>query len=91
MIPIIEESASDEYRRDFKSALQERTQAQERLAPTYRIVAEEGRDHDKTFLAEAVLGDRIIGLGSGKSKKEAEQAAAQAALQEYAATDGAGA
>lgn len=79
----IAESASDKHRRDFKSALQEHTQASERQTPTYRIALEEGRDHDKTFFAEAIIGDRVIGSGSGKSKKEAEQAAACAALEQY--------
>ncbi len=70
----------DTHRHDFKSALQERTQAALRQAPLYLIANEEGQEHDKTFLAEAVLGEVIIGTGSGKSKKEAEQAAALDAL-----------
>ena len=84
LMDAIKASATDEHRRDFKSALQERTQARERLTPIYNIIQEEGRDHEKTFLAQAVIGDSIIGEGSGKSKKEAEQAAALDALGRYA-------
>ena len=79
----IKASATDEHRRDYKSALQERTQAQDRLTPIYQIVREDGQDHDKTFLAQAVIGETVIGDGSGKSKKEAEQAAALDALGRY--------
>jgi ribonuclease III len=73
--------AYEEYHRDFKSLLQEKTQAANRKTPHYRILAETGFDHDKTFVAQALLGSKVIGEGSGKSKKEAEQAAAQAALE----------
>ena len=76
-------SSTDEHRRDYKSALQERTQARERLTPIYKIAREEGDDHDKTFQAQAVIGDIVIGEGSGKSKKEAEQAAALDALYRF--------
>lgn len=73
--------ASDEHHRDYKSSLQEQTQAHVRKAPLYRIVSETGRDHDKTFTAEALLGETVIGQGTGKNKKEAEQAAALNALE----------
>jgi ribonuclease-3 len=66
--------------RDFKSALQEKTQAQRRKTPHYKIASTTGADHDKTFLAQAILGTKVLGEGAGKSKKEAEQAAAQDAL-----------
>jgi len=81
----IKASSTDEHRRDYKSALQERTQARERLTPIYNIIREEGQDHDKTFLAQAIIGETIIGEGSGKSKKEAEQAAALDALSRISA------
>jgi ribonuclease III len=72
--------STNEHRGDYKSALQEQTQARARKAPLYRIVSEEGRDHEKTFLVEALVGEQVIGAGTGKSKKEAEQSAAQNAL-----------
>ncbi len=74
-------ASTDQHRRDYKSALQERTQARHRRTPAYRILTETGQEHDKTFTAEAMLGDTVIGQGSGKSKKEAEQAAARDALE----------
>jgi ribonuclease-3 len=72
--------AADQHRRDYKSSLQEHTQAHERITPVYRILQETGQEHDKTFIAQALVGDTVIGEGAGKSKKEAEQAAAQNAL-----------
>ena len=77
----IRDVASDQHRRDYKSSLQERTQAVARKAPLYRIVQEIGQEHDKTFTAHVLLGEILIGEGNGKSKKEAEQAAAQNALE----------
>jgi len=74
------EVLADEHRRDYKSSLQEQTQAHLRKAPIYRIVSESGRDHEKVFTAEAILGVTVIGQGSGRNKKEAEQAAALNAL-----------
>jgi len=78
-------AATEQHRRDYKSALQERTQARNRQTPCYRILCETGQEHDKTFTAEALLGDIVIGEGSGKSKKEAEQAAAHNALEKLPA------
>jgi ribonuclease-3 len=78
--PATRDVASDCHRRDYKSALQERTQAQERTTPIYRILQEAGTEHDKTFTAQVFLGTRLLGAGDGKTKKEAEQAAARDAL-----------
>ncbi|HSV72515.1 MAG TPA: ribonuclease III [Chthonomonadales bacterium] len=72
--------AQQEYQRDYKSALQELVQAQSKLTPVYRIVQETGKDHDKTFTAVAQAGERVLGTGTGKSKKSAEQEAARSAL-----------
>jgi ribonuclease-3 len=80
LLETLHAAATDQHRSDFKSSLQERTQAVTRKAPLYRIANEIGQEHDKTFLAEAFLDDVRIGTGSGKSKKEAEQAAALDAL-----------
>jgi ribonuclease-3 len=64
---------------DAKSRLQEWSQAEKGTTPRYRIVAEEGPDHAKTFAAEVLLGKVVTGQGTGRSKQAAEQAAAQAA------------
>ena len=65
---------------DAKSRLQEWAQAEGGVTPTYRIVAESGPDHAKTFTAQVLWGERVLGEGSGSSKRAAEQAAAQQAL-----------
>ncbi len=63
--------------RDFKTLLQEFSQARFSVTPVYRITGESGPDHDKEFEAEVILAKRPIGLGRGRSKKEAEQASAK--------------
>jgi ribonuclease-3 len=72
----------DEQRRDYKTLLQELTQGRHKQPPIYRVIAEEGPDHDKTFAVEVRFGKRLLGEGVGKSKKEAEQKAAKAALED---------
>ena len=66
---------------DHKTLLQEDAQVRMRTAPRYRVTAESGPDHDKTFEVEVLIGDEPYARASGKSKKEAEQAAARRALQ----------
>lgn len=66
---------------DYKSLLQEIVQEQTKISPTYRVVKSEGPDHAKMFWIEAMMGDEVMGEGSGKSKQEAEQAAAYNALE----------
>ncbi len=65
---------------DFKSRVQELSQAAYKVGPRYRIVAQEGPDHARVYTVELVLGDAALGQGTGPSKKEAEQAAARQAL-----------
>ena len=74
------EEAVEERRRDYKTALQELVQRQAGQELAYHMVGEEGPDHAKTFVAEVLLNGKAAGTGSGHSKKEAEQAAAKAAL-----------
>ena len=68
-------------RTDYKTQLQEILQRKGGIAPTYAIVGESGPDHNKSFVARVMLHDGAYAEGTGKSKKEAEQAAAKAALQ----------
>ena len=67
-------------RTDYKTQLQELLQREGGAAPSYAIIGESGPDHNKTFTARAALHDGAYADGVGKSKKEAEQAAARAAL-----------
>jgi len=65
---------------DFKSQLQEMVQQSNNGALFYEIVDEKGPAHNRTFVSRVLLNDEEIGLGRGKSKKEAEQQAAQSAM-----------
>lgn len=65
---------------DFKSQFQSRMQVSGEVDIQYILEREEGPDHDKTFFIELRVEDQAYGRGCGKSKKEAEQQAAQAAL-----------
>jgi ribonuclease-3 len=65
---------------NYKSILQEWTQANYRSYPAYRIKSTTGPEHDKIFLVEVRVGGKIIGKGRGKSKKDAEQMAAKEGL-----------
>lgn len=66
--------------RDPKTILQEYCQAGKQPLPVYHITDQRGKPHDRTFTAEVFLMGRVCGKGAGKSKKEAEQAAAEAAI-----------
>jgi ribonuclease-3 len=72
---------------DFKTRLQEDAQARLRTTPSYRVVAELGPDHDKRFEVVASVGTVDFGRAIGKSKKEAEQLAAQDAVFRLASAD----
>jgi len=65
---------------DFKTRLQEHAQGTLRETPRYQVVGERGPDHDKTFEVAILLAGRELARGEGRSKKEAEQRAAERAL-----------
>jgi len=66
--------------KDYKTALQELTQAIHGVTPTYTLIDSKGPDHKKEFEIAVVLGTRTIASAWGKSKKEAQQKAARIAL-----------
>lgn len=66
--------------RDHKSELQEIAQQTSGHVPRYRVTNTRGPDHDRIFEVEVYLDDQLAGLGAGKSKKSAEQKAAEAAI-----------
>ena len=68
---------------DYKTALQELVQQKKNQVLTYALVGESGPDHDKQFFVEVALNGQMIGKGCGSSKKRAEQAAAQAAIENW--------
>lgn len=65
---------------DYKTMLQEIVQKNREEVLSYRVASQSGPDHDKTFVMEVLLNSNVIAQGSGRSKKEAEQAAACEAL-----------
>ena len=75
------EQVVEKKRRDYKTALQEWVQRKADQVLTYHLVREEGPDHNKTFVVEVRLNGTVIGTGTGRSKKGAEQAAAQLGLE----------
>jgi ribonuclease-3 len=79
--PSLEQILASDADKDAKSQLQEVAQSHYQLTPTYRTVKEQGPDHAKEFTVEALIGDRIYGVGEGFSKQSAAQAAAQQALE----------
>ena len=76
--PLMAQSATLGAGLDWKTSLQELSAATSLGMPEYRV-EEEGPDHAKTFHAVAVVGDEVLGQGTGRSKKEAEQQAAEKA------------
>jgi ribonuclease III len=83
--PELRRILAGEAEADFKSQLQELTQARFQKAPAYRVVELTGPDHDRTFTVEVRIGTTILGLGTGKSKKAAEAEAARVALDVFPA------
>jgi ribonuclease III len=65
---------------DPKSHLQELTQRRFGIPPRYDVMSEAGADHDKTYTIGAYVGEALLGLGTGSSKKKAQQDAAEAAI-----------
>jgi ribonuclease-3 len=82
--PLMVAAAADGAAQDWKTALQELTAARGLGVPDYTI-AESGPDHAKSFVATALVGGAAFGEGSGSSKKEAEQQAAEGAFRHLSA------
>ncbi len=75
-----DEIVSKKLWRDAKSLVQERAQEFVNVTPAYKVLSESGPDHDKHFTVGIYFGLNLIAQGKGKSKQEAEQKAAEAAL-----------
>lgn len=78
--PALNDIISNATDKDAKSMLQEWSQATLGITPTYRTTQAVGPDHDKEFTVEALLGDKVYGRGTGRSKQLAAQQAAYRAL-----------
>ncbi len=81
----LERMVAEGIERNYKTLLQELTQAKYKQLPTYRVVEASGPDHDKDFVVEVALDDRVLSTGSGKSKRAAEMEAARLAWQKLTA------
>ncbi len=77
----IDGAAKGRQGHDSKSHLQEALQSRLKASPRYRVSGETGPEHEKVFEVEVLVGGEIWARSSGRSKKEAEQAAARAALE----------
>ncbi len=73
----------EESWRDPKSHLQELSQRYDGLTPVYKVLTEEGPDHDKLFTLGVYVGDELMGRGVGSSKQIAQQEAAKEAIETY--------
>jgi ribonuclease-3 len=74
------ERLQEVLRGDYKSQLQQLTQARLRVTPSYRLSHTSGPEHSKEFHIEVLTGERVLGSGTGRNKQIAEQEAAQRAL-----------
>ncbi len=81
LLPLLPEIIQSKAFKDFKSLLQEKMQADKKISPLYRVIKAAGPDHSKIFTIGVFLGEEKIGTGKGHSKQEAEQGAAQEALE----------
>lgn len=77
----IEKIVEERLWQDAKSYFQEKTQEEFSVTPSYELVSEAGPDHDKKFIAAAMINGEAVAQGEGRSKQEAEQAAARKALE----------
>ncbi len=87
LVPILDAEADEVVARtmagNFKGRLQEIAQDRERITPTYQTLSTIGPDNERLFTVAAMLDDRVLATGTGKSKQVAEQAAAEAGLAAY--------
>jgi ribonuclease-3 len=78
--PRFEEVLQDRHEKNWKSLLQQRTQKELGCVPQYRVSAESGPDHEKSFEVMVDVQGRVFGPGAGRTKKDAEQQAARMAM-----------
>jgi ribonuclease III len=73
----IELVINNKHEKDYKTLLQEFVQKKYKVCPVYVLKSENGPEHDKTFIMDVMIKDKVIGYGDGKSKKDAEKVAAK--------------
>jgi ribonuclease-3 len=77
LFPLLQDIYDDVICLDYKSKLQELTQGQEKILPEYRLVSVSGPPHCPVFTVEVLLDSKVLASGEGRSKKDAEQEAAE--------------
>jgi ribonuclease-3 len=83
--PVVTRTLREESDKDAKSRLQELVQGQLHRTPRYVTIDQTGPDHAKEFTVQVLVGGEVCGQGSGRSKQQAAQSAAQDALERLAA------
>lgn len=83
----IEKVSAEDYIKDFKSVLQEYSQKRKWELPHYRVLSESGPRHKRIFTIGVKVSGKLLGKGSGMSKKEAEQKAAEQAYKKVMSED----
>jgi ribonuclease-3 len=78
--PLAEQIVEKRLFKDDKSRFQELAQAHDGITPVYRLAGQEGPSHDQEFTVEVLVGEHVAGVGQGRNKQTAEQAAASEAL-----------
>lgn len=78
--PLAEQIVEKRLFKDDKSRFQELAQAHDGITPVYRLAGQEGPSHDQEFTVEVLVGEQVAGVGQGRNKQTAEQAAASEAL-----------
>jgi ribonuclease-3 len=84
---LLEDSVSGVIFLDYKTQLQELIQKSGEHKISYEVLKEKGPDHNKLFVSQVVIDEKVMGTGEGRSKKEAEQKAAKAALKKKLGRD----
>ncbi|MBW7888873.1 MAG: ribonuclease III [Bacteroidetes bacterium] len=87
LLPALENGFLTETDKNYKSELLELSQALGKGVPRYNTIKEEGPDHDRTFTIEVIINEMPYGTGIGKNKKQAEQSAAQIAVEKLQETN----
>ena len=81
MKSLIDGSVKGDISLDYKTQLQEVIQKESEAKIVYEVIEEKGPDHNKMFVSQVKINDEAVGIGEGRSKKEAEQSAAKKALE----------
>jgi ribonuclease-3 len=81
LLPEISKAAEANFRKDYKSLLQEYCQREYRSYPEYNLVKRSGPDHERVFWIDVLINGEVFGNGTGRNKKSAEQEAARMALE----------